>query len=179
MHVGSLPTVEHEQVYLRPLQAADIVRWVSYLHLPAVYEHTSWNFPTVEQLGGYLGCERSTDPAAGLRLAIALKQSDELVGTIGFHSVMPLNHSAELTYDLHPTLWGRGIISAVGASVVGWAHHEAGCDRVQATVLDTNLASQRVIERLGFAKEGLLKHYRYVRGTARDFWIYSHLAQGA
>jgi ribosomal-protein-alanine N-acetyltransferase len=33
--------------------------------------------------------------------------------------------------------------------------------------------------RLGFAKEGLLKHYRYVRGTARDFWIYSHLAQGA
>lgn len=178
MQCSALPTIEHPLVRLRPLQAADITLWASYLNLPAVYEHTSWNFPTVTQLRGYLGCEECSDPAAGLRLAIALKHTDKLIGTIGFHTVMPINRSAELTYDLHPTHWGRGIISAVGASVVGWAHQEAGCDRVQATVLDTNLASQRVMGRLGFAKEGLLKHYRYVRGTARDFWIYSHLPHG-
>ena len=44
---------------------------------------------------------------------------------------------------------------------------------IQATVLDTNQASVGVLERCGFEREGLLRHYRQVRGEPRDFWMYA------
>ncbi|MCY4745090.1 GNAT family protein [Pelomonas sp. UHG3] len=176
MHFRSLPIVEHDSVYVRPLSVSDMSAWASYLNNPAVYEHTSWNHPTIEDLSRYLGNETSDEPDSRLRLAIASKDGDELVGTIGFHSVAPVNKSAELAYDLNPEFWGKGIATAVGNVLVGWAHQHVGLVRVQATVLESNLRSIRTIERMGFAQEGLLKSYRHVRGTPRNFFMYARLA---
>ena len=55
---------------------------------------------------------------------------------------------------------------------------DLGYARIQATVLDTNQASLRVLERCGFQREGLLHAYREVAGASRHFWIYAHLAAG-
>lgn len=176
MHFRSLPIVEHDSVYVRPLRASDIAAWASYLNNPAVYEHTSWNHPTVEDLSGYLGNETSGEPDSRLRLAIASKDHDELVGTIGFHSVASVNKSAELAYDLEPQFWGKGIATTVGNAIVYWAHQHVGLIRVQATVLESNFRSIRTLERLKFAREGLLKSYRHVRGTPRNFFMYARLA---
>ena len=49
-------------------------------------------------------------------------------------------------------------------------------ERIQATVVDTNAASVRVLEKTGFAREGLLRGYRRVRGAPRDLWMYARLA---
>ncbi len=61
-----------------------------------------------------------------------------------------------------------------------WALRELGFARIQATVLDTNVASAGVLERCGFQREGLLRRYRLVRGEPRDFWMYARVnaAQG-
>ncbi|WP_269532684.1 GNAT family N-acetyltransferase [Chitinimonas sp. BJYL2] len=176
MHFRSLPAIAHDAVHLRPLRASDLAVWAAYLNQPAVYEHTSWNHPTVEDLSGYLGNETHGEPDSRLRLAIALQDGDELVGTIGFHSVAPVNKSAELAYDLSPAFWGKGIATAAGNAIVSWAHQDVGLVRVQATILESNLKSRRCIERMGFAQEGLLKSYRHVRGTPRDFFMYARLA---
>ncbi|MEO2219574.1 GNAT family protein [Chromobacterium vaccinii] len=50
-----------------------------------------------------------------------------------------------------------------------------GLARIQATVLPENTRSIRVLERVGFQREGLLRSYRMVRGPSRDFWMYSHI----
>lgn len=176
MHFRSLPAVEHDSVCVRPLRASDMAAWAGYLNNPAVYVHTSWNHPSVEELSGYLGNEIGGEPDSRLRLAIALKVSDELVGTVGFHSVAPVNKSAELAYDLNPEFWGQGIATTVGSAIVNWAHQHVGLVRVQATVLESNLRSIRTIERMGFAQEGLLRSYRHVRGTPRNFFMYARLA---
>lgn len=176
MRFTTLPSIEHNTAYLRPLLATDIDAWAAYLHLPAVYQHTSWNYPSSEELSAYLGNETCGEPDTRLRLAIANRADDSLVGTIGFHSVSSINRVAELAYDLAPGYWGQGIIAVAGQALVAWAHQEVGLLRVQATILDTNLRSQRSIERLGFQREGLLRSYRQVRGTPRDFYIYAHLA---
>ena len=54
-----------------------------------------------------------------------------------------------------------------------WALRDLGYARIQATVLDTNQASLRVLERCGFQREGLLHAYREVAGASRHFWIYA------
>ncbi|MBQ1763726.1 MAG: GNAT family N-acetyltransferase [Aquincola sp.] len=175
MRFASLPDPNHPLVRLRPLRFADLVRWSEYLNNSQVYEHTSWNHPTPDELAPYLGGEASTDPSARLRLAIAWRDSDRLAGTIGFHTVSPANRSAELAYELHPGAWGQGIASDMVAAMVTWAHAQASVLRVQATVLESNARSARVLERYGFSLEGLLRAYRLVRGKPGNYRMYAHL----
>lgn len=175
MHFESLPDARHAHVVIRPLQADDIPHWFAYLSQRQVFEHTSWNVKTPADLLHYAPALEAPTPSSMLRLAIADRQSNQLVGTIGFHTVSVENRCAELAYDLAPALWGRGIASHVCQVLVDWAHAHVGIARVQATVLESSARSLRVLERCGFRPEGLLRSYRMVRGAPGDFWMYSHL----
>lgn len=173
MRFTALPESEHELVTLRPLVPSDIPQWFEYLAMPVVFEHTSWNVQSPSELERYAAL--SEVPSALLRLAIAERATDRLVGTIGFHTVSPENRSAELAYDLSPPWWGQGIASHACEVMVQWAHLHVGLLRVQATVLNSNSRSIEVLQRCGFKREGLLRSYRIVRGRPGNFWMYSHV----
>lgn len=173
----TLPRSEHELVELRRLSPADIPTWFEYLTMPVVFEHTSWDVRRACDLEHY--ADPSELPSALLRLAIAQRSDDTLVGTIGFHTVSVENRSAELAYDLSPAWWGKGIASQMCEVMVQWAHSHVGLVRVQASVLVSNARSIEVLQRCGFKREGLLRSYRFVRGRPGDFWMYSHVQDGA
>jgi len=177
MQFNALPESDHPLVLFRALEAADLPAWSRYLQQPVVHEHTSWGNMSVDALARHLSAAEGNTPSAPLRLAIAARSDNSLVGTIGFHTVWPEHKSAELAYDLAPDVWGRGIASSLCRTMTLWAHNVAGLDRVQATVLDSNGRSIRVLERTGFVREGLLRSYRLVRGRAGDFYMYAHLAR--
>jgi ribosomal-protein-alanine N-acetyltransferase len=172
---AELPTSDHPLVILRPLVEADLPAWYGYLRLPEVFEHTSWNLKSADELAPYVDEPEPRTAASRLRLAIALRRTGQLVGTVGFHTVSAENRSAEIAYDLSPTVWGQGIATHVCRRVVRWAHASAAVLRVQATVLESNLRSAAVLERCGFAREGVLRSYRMVRGVPGDFHMYSHV----
>jgi ribosomal-protein-alanine N-acetyltransferase len=176
---SDLPSIQHPDVCVRPIQADDLAVWADYLRDPRVYEHTSWNLESESELEKYVWEAHSRTPDASLRLAIACVHSDRLVGTFGFHTVSGVHRSAELAYDLAPTHWGRGIAVTAARAFTGWAHASAGVIRVQATVLHSNARSRQVLERSGFVQEGLLRSYRQVRGRPDDFWMYAHIERAA
>lgn len=177
MEFTALPSFEHEAVILRAIEPGDIEAWFTYLSLPVVFEHTSWNVREPAELAHYAWVPENFTPSTLLRFAVALRSNNRLVGTAGFHSVSPQNRSAEIAYDLAPEMWGKGIATAVCRELVGWAHACASVIRVQASVLDSNVRSAAVLERCGFEREGLLRSYRIVRGTPRNFFMYSHVAR--
>lgn len=84
-----------------------------------------------------------------------------------------LNRTAEIAFDLCPSVWGQGIAQSLCETAVQWAFERLGLVRIQAVVLETNLRSARTIERSGFQREGYLRHYRLVRGQPGNFWVYS------
>jgi [ribosomal protein S5]-alanine N-acetyltransferase len=176
MHFSSLPQLEHEFVLLRPIAAEDIQPWFRYLSQPVVYEHTSWNVQKSSELDHYVWKRDEFTESSLLRFAVALRSSNELVGTAGFHTVSAQNGTAEIAYDIAPDYWGKGIASAVCTELVNWAHTAATIVRVQATVLDSNIRSAAVLERCGFQREGLLYSYRKVRGKHGNFYMYAHVA---
>ena len=175
MHFSSLPQLEHELVLLRPMTAADIEPWFSYLSQPLVYEHTSWNVKRPEDLAHHVWTPEGFTASSPLRFAIALRSNDELIGTAGFHSVSPENGTAETAYDIAPNHWGKGIATASCSSLTTWAHRASAIVRVQATVLESNVRSAAVLERCGFRREGLLHSYRRVRGVQGNFYMYAHV----
>ncbi|HWW07848.1 GNAT family protein [Collimonas sp.] len=175
MHYPDLPEFVHKLVYLRPLSRADAPAWYEYLSKPHVLEHTSWDLRSIDELMRKFDALESIDPASEIRMGIVLRDSDVLVGTVGFHSVSVLNKSAEIAYDLAPSVWGKGIAPSVCDVMVDWGFSHLGLVRIQATALDSNTRSVRVLEKCGFQCEGLLRNFRMVRGHPRNFWIYSRL----
>ena len=175
MEFSALPESGNAIVALRPIVATDLRVWYEYLSQPIVFEHTSWNVQSPEELSHYVWQPQSFTPSTLLRFAIVLRSNDQLVGTAGFHTVSPQNFSAELAYDLSPSVWGNGIATYVCSLLTEWAHSNAGITRVQATVLETNARSERVLQRSGFEREGLLRSYRTVRGHPGNFWMYAHV----
>ena len=177
MKFSALPESAHETVVLRPIVAADIAVWYDYLSQPLVFEHTSWDLQSPADLSPYIWAPETFTPSTMLRLAVALRSTGELVGTAGFHTVSAPNRTAELAYDLTPAMWGKGIATDICGLLVDWAHSDVGLVRIQATTLETNERSVRVLKRCGFEPEGLLRSYRMVRGQPGNFFMYSHVLQ--
>jgi ribosomal-protein-alanine N-acetyltransferase len=67
---------------------------------------------------------------------------------------MPDGEDVELAYRLARHAWGHGIATEVGALLVDYAFHTVGLPRVVAVTYPENVASQRVLDKLGFAREG-------------------------
>jgi ribosomal-protein-alanine N-acetyltransferase len=173
---GTWPSLPEGPYALRPLREDDIPRWFAYLSRHDVHEHTSWDLRSEADLVGYVWGAELVTPASRLRLAIARRDDDVLVGTAGFHTVRPEHLSAEIAYDLSPAVWGRGVASAACLALTRWAHATVGLRRVQPTVLVSNERSIRVLERCGYRREGCLAAYRWVRGRPGDFYVYADVA---
>lgn len=176
MRITEAPSSGHPAVVLRQLERSDADDWYSYLALPEVFQHTSWNLDSVRDLSRLFDSFDSTSADSDRRLAIVDRLDDRLVGTIGFHTISNANKTAEIAYDVAPSHWGLGVASAVCEAVTRWAFSTYGFIRVQATVLHTNARSESVLKRCHFRREGLLRSYRMVRGTPGDFVLYSRLS---
>jgi len=168
-----LPALGTPGLVLRRMRRQDAPDWYAYLCDEAVTRHTSWQLDGVADLETLIDTCLAGHATGPVRLAIADVADGRLRGTIGFNDIAAAHGRAEIAYDLAPELWNRGIASNACAAVAQWALQSLGLRRVQATVLDSNPASCRVLERSGFRREGLLAHYRLVRGQPRDFWIYA------
>jgi RimJ/RimL family protein N-acetyltransferase len=58
-----------------------------------------------------------------------------------------------------------------------WAFRAKGWVRVQATTLEANVASQRVLQKCGFLLEGRLRNFRLVRGEPHDYLVFSRVPE--
>jgi RimJ/RimL family protein N-acetyltransferase len=92
--------------------------------------------------------------------AIEERESGRLVGGVG---VFPLNWEGpefELGYHVVPSAWNRGYASEAAAAVLA-AAWEAGLDHVVAVAMPGNVASRRVMEKLGMSLEGSTQYREF------------------
>jgi len=152
---------------------ADVDDWASFAVLPEVQEHTSSSVSSAADLVPMIERTMSTDPNAPVLFAVREPPLGLLVAVVGSHTVSALNKTAEVTYVVRPERWGAGLATAVCHAAVQWAFRTRGWVRVQATTLEANVASQRVLKKCGFAFEGRLRNFRMVRGQPGDYLLFS------
>lgn len=173
---AKFPTIEHPKFFLRPIEKADLSLWFAYLSLPEVQEHISWRPKSSLDLQEFISKNSWNTSNHQFKFAIAEKEHGELLGTIGFHSLSTAQRSVEIAYDLNPQYWGKGIMRFCCDALSMWALREAKLNRLQATVLEHNHASIRVLHNCGFQTEGLLRNYKVVDGVPRHYWMLSRIA---
>lgn len=107
---------------------------------------------------------------------IVLKESDRVVGFIGFNPLDRVNASGRLDYAVARRLWGKGIATEATRAVIKYGFDVAGLNRIDAYYLGDNVASRRVMEKAGMIHEGTLRQRYLVKGAYRDIRFYSILA---
>lgn len=176
MKIDVAPRSGYPGIHLRQLARSDVDAWFAYLSNPDVTQHTNWNLRSKDDLLPMFEEFESPQVQSARRLAIVEDTGGDLIGTIGFHTISDVHHTAEIAYDLAPSQWGKGIATAVCAAVTEWAFLEYGLVRIQGTVLSSNAQSARVLQKCRYQYEGLLRAYRMVRGIPGDFNLYARLA---
>ncbi|KAI3699504.1 hypothetical protein L2E82_43871 [Cichorium intybus] len=101
--------------------------------------------------------------------------------SIGYVSVKPESgsdrHRAHISYAIGVDFWGRGITTAAMRMAIPVVFQELPyVVRIEALVEDENKASQKVLGKVGFKKEGYLRKYGFNKGEIRDMIMYSLLS---
>lgn len=78
------------------------------------------------------------------------KTSNELVGFCGFLVLPSVNPEPQLIYAMFERFSGNGYATEMAQASIGYARENAGFDRIIASVDEINIASVRVLEKLGF-----------------------------
>lgn len=112
--------------------------------------------------------------------AISLKESGEIIGHISLFTdtVRENVNSMEMGYNLSYDYWGKGYMTEAAKAVIDYGFEEFNLELIAIRTSETNLRSQRVIEKCGFKYEGLIRRaYKIYNGTLRDSRIYSLLRE--
>ena len=112
-----------------------------------------------------------------LQWAIA-RDDDALIGTCSLFEISPSNRRASLGYALTRAHWGMGHALEATRLAVAHAFGTMALHRLEADVDPRNAPSLRLLERLGFEREGLLRERWHVAGETQDSLIYGLLARG-
>lgn len=108
-------------------------------------------------------------------LVLGLFVQGGLAGTIGLHYLEWYDRSAELGYWIGAHLEGRGHVRRAARAFLGFAFGTVALHRVVVRCAVGNERSQRVAERLGFRREGLLREAHRVGGRYIDQHLYALL----
>jgi RimJ/RimL family protein N-acetyltransferase len=83
---------------------------------------------------------------------------------------------ADVGYALSPRFWGEGVATEALSSLVEWASAQSSIYRIWAVCDVDNLASSRVLEKVGMQREGLLRRYTMhpnISAEPRDCYCYA------
>jgi RimJ/RimL family protein N-acetyltransferase len=112
---------------------------------------------------------------SGMRLGIELRETGELVGSASLHHFVDASRRCELGYALARAHWGRGYVSEALRALLDHGFTALDLNRVEADIDPRNEASARVLDKLGFRKEGFMPERWIVRGEPADTVFYGLL----
>ena len=115
-------------------------------------------------------------PRRRFQLAVVHQENGELIGNCGIRRKPKNDWEADIGYELSPRYWGCGYATEAARAMVDFGFRELGLQRISSWCIADNVASARVLERLGFTQEGRLRRNEYFKGRWWDTLLYAMLA---
>ncbi|QKS45603.1 GNAT family N-acetyltransferase [Paenibacillus cellulosilyticus] len=108
--------------------------------------------------------------------AIVRKLDDKLLGTIAL-GITPKHKRAELAYWIGKPYWGQGYMTEAGIGMMKFGFDDLDLNRICAHAFSTNLASSRVMQKIGMTYEGTLVQHVYKWEQYYDLVAYGIVKQ--
>jgi len=115
---------------------------------------------------------QSESPRRRFQLAVLLRESGALIGSCGVRRKPDNNTEADIGFELSPEHWGRGYATEAATAMAEFAFRELGVRRLSSWCVAENVASARVLEKLGMSLEGRLPTAEHFKGRDWDTLLY-------
>jgi [ribosomal protein S5]-alanine N-acetyltransferase len=169
--VFALPATE--RLLLRPLRGTDAPSLFDIFSDRETMRYWStppWRWPADAE--AFLADSRSY-----LRLGIARRSDRALIGTCALFAVHQASRRAELGYILGRPHWGQGYAREAVTALLNHGFDAHDLNRIEADADPRNTASVRLLEHLGFVREGQMRERWIVNGEVSDSVWYGLLAR--
>ncbi|MBN2617588.1 MAG: GNAT family N-acetyltransferase [Spirochaetales bacterium] len=167
--------IEMNEIKLRDININDDQELFEIYSDPKVCEYFDFKAYTnlKEAQDQILKWENLKEEKKQIRYGIDL--NNKLIGTCGIYSIYWHQERASLGYDLNSNYWNKGIMTKSIIQLLKKIKKEYNLHRIQATVLEGNTNSKKVLHKIGFEKEGILRDYEKWQGHFVNLEIYSKI----
>ncbi|MFT3711984.1 MAG: GNAT family protein [Archangium sp.] len=171
--------LQTERLILRELRESD---WPDALAVegdPAVVRWQSFDVLTEEKAKSNLArsiAAAKVEPRVLYEFALTLKGDDRYLGRVGVHVTRPEHREATVWISLHRSQWKHGYALEAGRAGLAFAFDALKLHRIGADCDPRNVASARLMEQLGFQREGLQRQNWWLKGEWCDSLLFGLLA---
>jgi [ribosomal protein S5]-alanine N-acetyltransferase len=165
-----------ERLVLRDFRAEDFAAVHAYASDPLVATFVDWGPNEPADTDEFLKTcmvEQRARPRTRYTLAITEPEGAPF-GSTGL--VTDGAHQGWMGFVVRPDRWGQGFASEAAAALLQFGHSTLGMHRIQATCRPENVASARVLEKIGMILEGHLRDHLLIRGRWQDSLLYAAIA---
>ncbi len=171
------PTLHTTRLRLRPFEdsdADDLFALMRDAHVLRYWDAPPWT-DRARADRFITGCRQLAEDGSGARVVLERASDRAFLGWCHVTDWNPTYRSVGIGYVLASAAWGQGYATEAARAVLGWAFGALDLNRVQSETDTRNLASARVLEKLGFQREGTLRQDCIVDGDVSDSWVYGLL----
>ncbi len=169
-----IPPLSAANISLRALAVTDAPAIYSYARDPEMARYTLWPAHQSEAFTrAFLA--RLTSPVVS-SWAISLDVTGEAVGMVFLHSLNVQHRKAELAFNVARAHWGRGVATVAATAVRDYAFLELKLHRLEATCMPRNVASRRVLEKIGMKAEGVMRRSHQRWDGFHDMELFAQLS---
>ena len=168
--------LETERLRLRPFRIEDRDDVHAYGSDPMVSRFMVWGPNTEADTDFFLGKaieDQSRWPRQDVSLAMELKATGQMIGSIRLWVVDAEQRTAEIGYSLARPQWRKGLTSEAAGAMMTAGFDTLGLHRIVAICDRRNRGSWAVMRKLGMRREALLRRDRMVKSAWRDTYLYA------
>ncbi|KAB8133681.1 GNAT family N-acetyltransferase [Gracilibacillus oryzae] len=177
--MDTFPVLETKRLVLRKVTKEDANSILNYLSDEEVMKYYGLEpFKSIDDALDEIAWYQSIQVnSTGIRWGITLKEQEIVIGSCGFHNITSQHFRAEIGFELTREHWGKGIAAEAVEAIISYGYQHMNFQRIEALIEPLNLSSQKLVEKLGFLREGLLRNYEFTCGKFDDLYMYSLLKQ--
>ncbi|MFM7449307.1 MAG: GNAT family N-acetyltransferase [Leptolyngbyaceae cyanobacterium] len=112
---------------------------------------------------------------AGVTFAFWVEECEEPVGKFSYFDVNPRNRSAEFGYRIDPAMRERGLGTQMLQICISRVFQSTPLNKLYGQTAAFNLPSIRLLQKLGFHQDGVLREHHELEGRLHDDYVYSLL----
>ncbi len=166
----NIPSLQTSRLLLREVNSDDAFEIFEFASDRQVTKYTFWNtHRSIEDTEKFISFLKSPNNVAW---AIVLKESEQVIGYCFFHSLERDHKKAEIAFGISREYWAQGYATEATREVLNYGFEKGKLRRIEGTCMLENLASCRVMEKLGMKFEKVIQNARQKNGVFYDLNLY-------
>ena len=170
--------LETHRLLMRDFIEADWQAVFTYQSDPLYLRYNDWTHRTQKDVCEFIQIfidQQKDQPRTKFQLAVVLKEESRLIGNCGIRVNDREMREANIGYELNTQYWGQGYATEAAQAILKFGFEKLRMHRIWSWCVAENVASVRVLEKIGMLREGHLREKELIKGRWYDNFLYAIL----